>query len=62
LPSRLVGVDGRALHVAGWPSEGDDLAAEALSAAGVEALPAEGVGALPAGEVEASPPAGVDRV
>ena len=26
LPSRLVGVDGSVLHVAGWPSEGDDLA------------------------------------
>lgn len=26
LPSRLVGVDGRARHVAGWPAEGDDLA------------------------------------
>ena len=25
LPSRLVGVDGRVRHVAGWPSEGDDL-------------------------------------
>ncbi|HTU86440.1 MAG TPA: FAD:protein FMN transferase [Solirubrobacteraceae bacterium] len=25
LPSRLVGVDGTVLHVAGWPSEGDDL-------------------------------------
>jgi thiamine biosynthesis lipoprotein len=26
LPSRLVGVDGGVRHVAGWPSEGDDLA------------------------------------
>jgi FAD:protein FMN transferase len=26
LPSRLVGVDGTARHVAGWPAEGDDLA------------------------------------
>ena len=26
LPSRLVGADGCARHVAGWPSEGDDLA------------------------------------
>jgi thiamine biosynthesis lipoprotein len=26
LPSRLVGVDGSVLHVAGWPDEGDDLA------------------------------------
>lgn len=25
LPSRLVGVDGIALHLAGWPAEGDDL-------------------------------------
>jgi FAD:protein FMN transferase len=25
LPSRLVGVDGRVRHVAGWPAEGDDL-------------------------------------
>lgn len=25
LPSRLVGVDGRARHVAGWPTEGDDV-------------------------------------
>jgi thiamine biosynthesis lipoprotein len=25
LPSRLVGSEGRATHVAGWPSEGDDL-------------------------------------
>jgi thiamine biosynthesis lipoprotein len=25
LPSRLVGVDGRARHLAGWPAEGDDL-------------------------------------
>jgi thiamine biosynthesis lipoprotein len=25
LPSRLVGVDGRARHLAGWPTEGDDL-------------------------------------
>lgn len=25
LPSRLVGVDGRTRHVAGWPAEGDDL-------------------------------------
>jgi FAD:protein FMN transferase len=27
LPSRLVGVDGTACHVAGWPSSGDDLPA-----------------------------------
>jgi thiamine biosynthesis lipoprotein len=27
LPSRLVGVDGRACHVAGWPMSGDDLTA-----------------------------------
>jgi thiamine biosynthesis lipoprotein len=26
LPSRLVSVDGGVRHVAGWPSEGDDLA------------------------------------
>jgi len=26
LPSRLVGVDGVARHVAGWPAEGDELA------------------------------------
>jgi thiamine biosynthesis lipoprotein len=26
LPSRLVGVDGRARHLAGWPADGDDLA------------------------------------
>jgi thiamine biosynthesis lipoprotein len=25
LPSRLVGTDGRACHIAGWPGEGDDL-------------------------------------
>jgi thiamine biosynthesis lipoprotein len=25
LPSRLVGVDGAVVHVAGWPDEGDDL-------------------------------------
>jgi thiamine biosynthesis lipoprotein len=25
LPSRLVGVDGRVRHVAGWPADGDDL-------------------------------------
>ena len=25
LPSRLIGTDGHALHVAGWPAEGDDL-------------------------------------
>ena len=25
LPARLVGVDGRARHLAGWPTEGDDL-------------------------------------
>jgi thiamine biosynthesis lipoprotein len=25
LPSRLVGVDGTACHVAGWPAAGDDL-------------------------------------
>jgi thiamine biosynthesis lipoprotein len=52
LPSRLVGVDGRASHVAGWPSEGDDLAAEALPAEGVEALPSERVEALPAERVD----------
>ncbi len=28
LPSRLVDVDGRVRHLAGWPSEGDDLPAE----------------------------------
>ncbi len=27
LPSRLVGVDGRVRHVAGWPADGDDLLA-----------------------------------
>jgi thiamine biosynthesis lipoprotein len=26
LPSRLVGLEGRAVHLAGWPAEGDDLA------------------------------------
>jgi FAD:protein FMN transferase len=31
LPSRLVGVDGLVRHVAGWPSEGDDLPAPALA-------------------------------
>jgi thiamine biosynthesis lipoprotein len=25
LPSRLVGADGRVRHIAGWPTEGDDL-------------------------------------
>jgi thiamine biosynthesis lipoprotein len=25
LPSRLVDIDGRVRHVAGWPAEGDDL-------------------------------------
>jgi thiamine biosynthesis lipoprotein len=29
LPSRLVGVDGAARHVAGWPADGDDLAPSA---------------------------------
>jgi FAD:protein FMN transferase len=32
LPSRLVGVDGCARHVAGWPSEGDDLPVPAHAA------------------------------
>lgn len=39
LPSRLVGVDGRALHVAGWPPEGDDLA---------DLGPAQAAGVVPA--------------
>lgn len=32
LPSRLVGVDGTVRHVAGWPSEGDDLPAATVAA------------------------------
>jgi thiamine biosynthesis lipoprotein len=35
LPSRLVGVDGTACHVAGWPSSGDELPA---SVTGIERL------------------------
>jgi FAD:protein FMN transferase len=31
LPSRLVGVDGSVCHLAGWPSEGDDLSAATRS-------------------------------
>jgi thiamine biosynthesis lipoprotein len=37
LPARLVGVDGVARHVAGWPAEGDDLAPGALRSQGVPA-------------------------
>jgi thiamine biosynthesis lipoprotein len=37
LPARLVGVDGGARHVAGWPAEGDDLAPGALRSQGVPA-------------------------
>jgi hypothetical protein len=37
LPSRLVGVDGAARYVAGWPTEGDDLAPAAVSRKGVPA-------------------------
>jgi thiamine biosynthesis lipoprotein len=33
LPSRLVGSDGRVRHIAGWPSEGDDVPAVAEVAA-----------------------------
>lgn len=33
LPSRLVGEAGSALHVAGWPAQGDDLAPCAEEAA-----------------------------
>ncbi|MGN6871038.1 MAG: FAD:protein FMN transferase [Solirubrobacteraceae bacterium] len=35
LPSRLVGVDGTACHLAGWPSSGDDLLASRVSLDGV---------------------------
>jgi thiamine biosynthesis lipoprotein len=37
LPSRLVGSDGVARHVAGWPTEGDDLAPEVLAHGGASA-------------------------
>jgi thiamine biosynthesis lipoprotein len=37
LPSRLVGVDGIARHLAGWPADGDDLASGAASRAEVPA-------------------------
>jgi thiamine biosynthesis lipoprotein len=39
LPSRLVRTDGSVLHLAGWPAEGDDLAAGRLTPAPVVASP-----------------------
>jgi thiamine biosynthesis lipoprotein len=64
LPSRLVGVDGRALYVAGWPPEGDDLpraagfdGPRALGLEGSRALGVEGSRAL---GVEGSRGAGVE--
>jgi thiamine biosynthesis lipoprotein len=37
LPARLVGDDGRALHIAGWPEDGDDLPSVMRAAAEVPA-------------------------
>jgi thiamine biosynthesis lipoprotein len=57
LPSRLVGADGRALHVAGWPPEGDDLPPASVD----EGSRTAGFDRLRAAVVEGSRAAGVDR-
>jgi FAD:protein FMN transferase len=55
LPSRLVHVDGTVRHLAGWPSEGDDLSVAAGS--GAAAGPSEAAGPLQAaGPSEAAGP------